>query len=324
MRTAHLMSTAHYVPDNIVTNDRISQIVDTNDEWITSRTGIHSRHISTGENTSDLCVKVAEKLLKRAGMTAENIDLIIVATCSPDYLTPSTACLTQGRIGATNAFAFDISAACSGFIFALSTAQKFIAAGTCETAIVIGAEVMSKQLDWQDRSSCVIFGDGAGGVLLGAGGTGAILGEDLHADGSRSSAIESVHMTAVNPYSDAEPGRMRLEMNGRDVFDFATREVPKSLRALLDRTGVNPDEIRHIIPHQANSRIVEIVARKVGIPLSRFYLNIDHIGNTSGASIPIALSEMVEKGMLTPGSGEKIILTGFGGGLTWGSMLFEM
>lgn len=324
MRTAELISAAHYAPGNAVDNHRLSEIMDTSDDWILSRTGISSRHISTGENTSDLCARVAESLLEKSGVKAEEISLIIVATMSPDYLTPSTACLTQSRIGAVNALAFDINAACSGFIYALSCAQKYIATGFCDNAIVIGAETMSKLLDWSDRSSSVIFGDGAGGVLLKSGTRGGILGEDLHSDGCRGMAINAKHMTPVNPYSKAEQDNRGVIMNGRDVFDFATREVPKSIDALFDKTSSGPNEIKYIIPHQANSRIVSVVAKKLNLPLDKFYLNIERYGNTSSASIPIALSEMMEKGLIKAGSGEKVIMTGFGGGLTWGSLLYEM
>lgn len=311
-----------YAPENIVTNDDLSKIVDTNDEWIYSRTGIKHRHISEGENTSQLCIKVAQRLLEKSRVKPEEIDLIIVGTITPDYSTPSTACIVQGAIGAQNAFAFDISAACSGFVYSLSIADKFIKSGNYKKALVIGAETLSKITDWKDRSTCVLFGDGAGGAILEPREQGGILAEDLHAkgiDGLKLTAGErQVENMATSPEKENNP---YLVMDGKAIFNFATKVVPQSVALLAEKSGVNMDEIKYIVPHQANSRIIDIVARKLNVPKEKFYLNIQEYGNTSAASIAIALGEMSNKGLLQ--KGDKIIITGFGAGLTWGSMLIE-
>jgi len=319
-----MKSTAAYVPPRIVTNDELSKLVDTSDEWILSRTGIRARHISTGENTSDLCANVCRQLLQKSGLSPLEIDMILVATISADYATPSTACITQGIIGAHNAFCFDIGAACSGFLYGLSVAEKMIASGQCRNVIVIGAEILSKMVDWTDRTTCVLFGDGAGGMLLMAEEEGGILGENLFSDGCRAMAISGGYKPVQSAFAEAGAGMPFIRMDGREVFDFATREVPKSIAALLEQANLSAGDISWFVPHQANERIVQIVARKLGVDMSRFYINIERFGNTSSASIPIALAEMVDKGLLRLGSGEKIVLSGFGGGVTWGSMLVQL
>lgn len=311
-----------YAPQNVVTNDDLSRIVDTSDEWIYSRTGIKSRHISTGENTSQLCIKVAENLIKKSGIDPLDIDLIIVATITPDYATPSTSCIVQGAIGADNAFAFDVSAACSGFIYGLSIADKYIKAGGVKKALVIGAETLSKIVDWEDRATCVLFGDGAGGAIVEARETGGILAEDIHAKGKDGFKLvggeRPVYNFASNPENE---GNKYLVMDGKAIFSFATRVVPKSVSAIAEKSGVSLDDVKYIIPHQANSRIIAAAAKKLKQPVEKFYINIDRYGNTSAASIAIALGEMSDKGLLN--KGDKLILTGFGAGLTWGSMLIE-
>ena len=311
-----------YAPEKIVTNDDLSQIVDTSDEWIYTRTGIKQRHLSTGEDTSQLCIEVAKRLLEKSGTLPEEIDLIIVGTISPDYATPSTACLVQGAIGAVNAFAFDISAACSGFVYALSTADKFIKSGGYKNAIVIGAETLSKIVDWKDRSTCVLFGDGAGGVIVEPVDKGGILAEDMHSKGEDGLKMTGNERKPENmlctPESENNP---YLVMDGRAIFNFATKVVPHSVNEIIEKSGISMDDVKYIVPHQANSRIIDIVARKLNVPIEKFYININEYANTSAASIPIALGEMSEKGLLK--KGDKIIVTGFGAGLTWGSMLIE-
>lgn len=313
-----------FIPETIVTNDNLSKIVETSDEWITSRTGISKRHILKEGNTSSMATNVAKNLIKKANISPEDVGLIIVATISPDYLTPSTACIVQGNVGAKNAFAFDISAACSGFVYALSTADKFLKSGIYKNAIVIGAEVLSKVTDWTDRGTCVLFGDGAGGVLLQASkDETSIIAEDLKADGTSWEAITGGKVGLKNIFVEKQDEEdFFLKMNGRDVFNFATKTVPKSIKEVLSKSNFTLDDIKYIVPHQANSRIVEVVAKKLDVPLERFYLNLQNFGNTSSASIPIALAEMIEKDLLK--KGDKIILTGFGGGLTWGSMLISI
>lgn len=311
MNKIKIIATAKCTPDNVVTNDDLSLLVDTSDEWIFSRTGIKQRFICKGENTSDLCTNVVNQLLERSGLSPLDIDLIIVATMTPDYLTPTTACLVQKNVGATNAFCFDVNSACSGFVYAFSVAEKFIISGKYERVIVVGADVLSKIIDWTDRATCVLFGDGAGGVLLTGSETGGILAEDLYSDGAKSDVLTANYENSI-------------QMDGRKVFDFATREVPKSILSVLEKSNTSLDEIKYIVAHQANIRIIEGVAKKLKLDMSKFYINIQTYGNTTAATIPIALDEMLEKGLITLGSGEKIIITGFGGGLTMGSILIQI
>jgi 3-oxoacyl-[acyl-carrier-protein] synthase-3 len=321
---SEISALAHYVPESVITNDDLSKIMDTSDEWIKPRTGISSRHISKGENTSDICTEIAKKLIEKSGISAEDIDLIIVGTISPDYATPSVACLVQGNIGAENAFAYDLSAACSGFIYALATADKFIKSGMYKTAMVIGAETMSKLVDWSDRSSCVLFGDGGGGAILTASERHCgILGEELRAKGKDGLCLTANERQVVNYWSNPErEDNKYLYMDGKMVFNFATKVVPASIKNILDENGLTVDDIKYIVPHQANSRIIDIIARKLKCSIDKFYINIQNYGNTSAGSVGIALSEMQEKGLLN--RGDKIVITGFGGGLTWGSLLIEI
>lgn len=315
-----IKSVGSYVPQNTVSNEALAKIVDTNDEWIVSRTGIKNRHFSTGENTSDLAAKAAEKILERAGVKAEDVELIVVASVSSDYGTPSTACLVQEKIGAVKAVAFDIGAACSGFIFALSAADKFIKTGVYKNALVLGAEVLSKCLDFTDRSTCVLFGDGSGGVFLERSDKASILAEELGSDGGRALSLTLGLKEVVNPSckGDRDAGRY-IEMDGRVIFDFATKTVPKTVKNVLEKAALTTEDIDYVVPHQANARIIEIVSRKLKVPMNKFYLNMDEYANTSSASIPIALDEMWEKGLLKEGS--TIAMAGFGAGLTWGSMI---
>ncbi|MCL2856051.1 MAG: ketoacyl-ACP synthase III [Defluviitaleaceae bacterium] len=321
MNGVKIRAAAHYVPSAVLGNDQISTWVDTTDEWIVKRTGVSQRRISEGENTSDLSIEVGKQLLGSAGLAAEDVDLIMVATITPDYLTPSVACLVQEGLGAVNAFAFDISAACSGFVFGLSTAQKYLASGQYKNILIIGADVLSKITDWDDRGSCILFGDGAGGVLLVAD-PDALYSEKLHSRGG--TVINGGHMEVVNPFSKRERKFDFLKLDGREVFDFAVKSVTENITELLEKVGMTLDDIDHIIPHQANGRIIEAIAKKLKTGLEKFYVNIQKYGNTSAASIPIALSEMFTNGTLKQGTGKKVILVGFGGGLTWGSVLMSV
>lgn len=317
-----IKSVGAYVPENVVTNDDMSKIVDTTDEWISSRSGIRKRHFSTGENTSDIAAKAAKKIIERANITPEEIDLIIVASVSPDYATPSVACLVQSKIGAVNAVAFDIGAACSGFIFALSTADKFIKSGVYKNVLVLGSEVLSKYLDFTDRSTCVLFADGSGGVLLTRSDEQSIFAEELGSDGSKAMSLTSGFRNVVNPCCEgSRHEHLFLEMDGKAIFDFATRTVPKSINKLMKESGISVDDIDFVVPHQANARIIEIVSRKIKVPMEKFYINMAEYANTSSASIPIALNEMWEKGILK--EGQTLVLAGFGAGLVWGSMIIK-
>lgn len=322
MGFAKMTQVAHYAPSRIVTNDDLSQILDTSDEWIRSRTGIGQRHISEHEDTSDLATKVAESLLSKSGLSPLELDFIIIATITPDHNMPSAAAKVQGNLGAQNAFAFDVTAACSGFVFALATAEKFMASGAYRKGIVIGAEVMSKVLDWSDRSTAVLFGDGAGGVLLEQSDRQHFLVESLNTDGSQWQNLQSGRKNLSSPFQEIvkkEPSF--LTMDGRAVFDFTIRTVSKSIRQMLDHY---PEEVDYLLLHQANIRILDKMAKKISVDRDKFLANMDRYGNTSGASIPILLSENVEKGLIRLDGTQTILLSAFGGGLTWGNLIVKI
>lgn len=311
-----ITATASYVPEKIVTNDDLSNLMDTSDEWIHSRTGIKRRRVAVGENTSDLCIRVAQTLLQDAQLSAESLDFILVATITPDFNTPAVACQVQGAIGAVNAFAFDISAACAGFVYALSMAEKLIRTGA-KKGLVIGGEVLSKVLDWNDRSTAVLFGDGAGGLLLEASSEQHLLKESLKADGTRGMSLTSGFRTNENPFSQNAPAYSAcMQMIGREIFDFATRDVVASINDLTQNEAID-----YFLLHQANSRILDKVARNLKQPREKFLQNMQDYGNTSAASIPLLLDEEIKRGTLSLGSGQKVVFSGFGGGLTWGTML---
>ncbi|MGT2908057.1 beta-ketoacyl-ACP synthase III [Streptococcus dentiloxodontae] len=319
MAFAKISQAAHYVPAQVITNDDLSKIMDTSDEWISSRTGIRQRHISKTESTSDLATKVAEDLLEKSGLSAEELDFILVATISPDTNMPSTAARVQGNIGAVNAFAFDVTAACSGFVFALATAEKLISSGAYQKGFVIGAEVLSKTLDWTDRRTAVLFGDGAGGVLLETSTQQHFLAESLNTDGSKD-GLESGATALQSPFSVREDVNPFLQMDGRSIFDFAIRTVSKSIQTLL----ADREEPDYFLLHQANIRILDKMARKIGVERDKFLANMMEYGNTSAASIPILLSESIANGTLKLDGSQTILLSGFGGGLTWGSLIVKI
>lgn len=322
MITSKIVATGAGLPEQIITNDDLAKIVDTSDEWISQRTGIKERRISSGENLSVLASRSAKQIIERAGIEAEEIDLIIVATCTADYGTPCLACMVQKEIGAANAVAFDVTAACSGFLFATSVADKFIRCGVYKNALVIGGELLSKIIDWTDRSTCVLFGDGAAGVLLErTEGDDGIVVEELGSQGDMYEVLTDGYTAASNAFNDVPPlDKMDfVHMDGREVFKFATKKIAESVSRVMDKAGVTSEEIKYFVPHQANARIVEVAARKLDIPYEKFYMNIERFGNTSSASIPTALNEMNEKGLLQ--KGDKVILCGFGGGLSWGTIL---
>lgn len=322
---AKIMGAGSYTPHKVVSNAMLEKMMDTNDEWIRTRTGIETRHISEGENTSVLCGKAAMDILEKTGVSAKEIDFIIVATMTPDGLSPSTACLVQDYIGANPIMAFDVNAACSGFIYALSIAEKLIQSGTFQYGLVLGGEVMSKIIDWQDRSTAVLFGDGAGGVLLGATETeNSFLGEDIHSDGSRGESLTAGRHLVTNFHTKEDKKNEYLQMDGRSIFDFAIRSVPESIRTVVESSNYSLEEIDCIVAHQANYRILKAIAKKLKIPAETFATNIAEYGNTSAASIPILLDELITNGDLVLGSKKKIVLTGFGGGLTWGSILIQL
>ena len=320
MITSRIVGTGSYVPEQIVTNDDLAKIVETNDEWIRTRTGIRQRRIATSEGTSDLAAKAAERAIEQAGIKPEEIDLIILATSSQDYCFPRGACEVQGRVGAVNAVCYDLSAACTGFVFALNTAQAFIQSGVYRTALVVGSEVLSKLIDWKDRSTCVLFGDGAGAVVVRADETG-ILGFQMHSDGTKGNVLTCGARSNGNFLMNQKPELSYMTMDGQEVFKFAVKKVPEVISQLLEKTGTPIEEIRYFVLHQANYRIIESVAKRLKVGMEKFPANMEYYGNTSGASIPLLLDEMNRAGKLNPG--DKIILSGFGGGLTWGATLIQ-
>ena len=309
--TARIAGIGAYVPENLITNDDLAKIVDTNDEWIRTRTGIRERRISSGEGTRHLAAKAAERALAAAGVAPEELDIIILGTSSPDRNYPSDACSVQAAIGAVNAVAFDISAACAGFIFAMNIVEGFFKAGIYKTALIIGAEVISRTVDYTDRGTCILFGDGAGAAVAVASA------DKLTADWGASGDREVLSAGQLLPDGSRTP----LAMNGKEVFRFAVSTVPKSINRLLEKAGVPLSDVDHIVCHQANHRIVEGIAKHLHTDLSRFYENIEFYGNTSAASIPIALCDMQEQELLH--RGERMVLAGFGSGLTWGSVLMN-
>ena len=319
-----IKGTGSYRPVQVWDNDKLSHMMDTSDEWITQRTGIKKRHISGGENTSHFAINTARQVLERAEVAAEDVDLIIVASVTADYGTPSLACMVQKEIGAINAVAFDVNAACSGFMFALSIADKYIKTGMYENAIVIGAETLSKIVDWKDRATCVLFGDGSGGAYVEKSEDMGILEEELGAKGELWNILTQGYVGCSNAFNDIKHEKDNLwyvNMDGRAVFKFATKAVTKSIERVMDNAGVKADEIKYVVPHQANARIVDIISRKLGIAHDKCYMNMSEYGNTSSASIPIVLNELNEKGLIE--RGDKLLLTGFGGGMTWGTMLIS-
>ncbi len=324
-RFAHITGWGMAAPERVLTNDELALMVDTTDEWIISRTGIHSRHIADkGETTASLAVEAAIRALAPTNIEARDLDLIIVATSTPEHIFPATACLVQDQLGAVKAGAFDLSAACTGFIYALNMAAQSIRTGSIDNALVIGSETLSRLVDWEDRSTCILFGDGAGAFVLQASERpGGIYSCVMRSDGSGGDLLTLPGGGSKHPttHETVDKKLHTIRMNGREVFRFATRVMASATREAAERTGWTLDEIDRIIPHQANQRIIEAAARGLRMPMERFFVNLDHYGNTSTASIPIAICEAVESGEVAPGN--KLILVGFGGGLTWGALSLE-
>ncbi len=322
MNNVKIAGTGSYVPQNVITNDDLAKIVDTNDEWISSRTGIKQRRITIDENTSDLAYKAALKALESSNEKAENIDLIICATSSPDYFTPSTACIVQSKLGAKNAVAFDISAACTGLLYGLVIAQQFIRTGVYKTILIIGAETLSKILNWKDRSTCVLFGDGASAVILKTSeNKDSFIVTDLETDGTKWNYLKCPSPQIVDIYSPNYDNQSFISMLGSDVFKFAVKSFVGGVKTVLNKSGYNKDDIKYIIPHQANIRIINYAAKMLKMSMDKFYTNLDKYGNTSAASVGIALDELVNKGLVD--KGDKLILVAFGAGMTSGAILLE-
>jgi 3-oxoacyl-[acyl-carrier-protein] synthase-3 len=318
-RHASVIGTGSYLPEKKLTNADLEKIVETNDQWIVERTGIKERRISTAEeSTSVLAIKAAQRAIENAKISPEEIELIIVGTSSPDMLFPSTACMVQGAIGAKNAAAFDASAACSGFNYSLATAASFIESGTYNNALVIGADTLTKYLDWTDRNTCILFGDGAGAVVLKASTDGSgILASHLGADGTGGKFLTMPGGGSMDP----EAKKRFITMEGKDVFKFAVKAFPLSVEKVLAKTNMKPADISMLIPHQANIRIVDHAMKNFGLPKEKVYVNLDRYGNTSAASIPIALDEALKDGRIK--KGDIVVLAGFGAGLTYGANIIK-
>ena len=318
--TARIIGTGSCLPEAIVTNDYLSTIMDTSDEWISSRTGIKERHLVKEETTASLSLEAGRRALAEAGVAPEELDMIIVGTLTGDYITPSTACEVQAGLGAVNAVAFDINAACAGFLFSLHTVNAYIQCGMCRTALLIGAETLSRIMDWGDRSTCVLFGDGAGAAVVQAQ-EGGLIAYDQGSDGEKGKYLACRNRTNNNPLVQTEKNYSYTQMDGQEVYKFAVTYVPNSIHKVLEKAGLQPEDIKYYLLHQANLRIIQAVAKRLKISLDRFPISLDHCGNVSAASVPILLDDVNRKGMLQ--KGDKIILSGFGGGLTWGTCLLE-
>lgn len=327
LKSAHIIGWGRYLPDTVLTNDDIAQFVDTNDEWIRSRTGIRQRYVAEPhEKTSTLGFRAAARALQVADISPSQLDLIIVATSTPDHIYPATANLIQDLLGARNAGAFDLLAACTGFVYALDMAKNAIATGSAEHVLVIGSETYSRVLDWEDRSTCILFGDGAGAVVLkGSHAEGGVGQSILGSDGSGGNML-TLPAIYHNPVPNTELAHVddaaetnTVRMNGRQVYRFATRIIPQSVNQVLEKTGLTIDDISLIIPHQANMRIIDASAKKLGIDPEKFFANVPWVANTSAASIPLALCDAIDAGRVS--AGDNIIMVGFGGGLSWGASL---
>lgn len=312
-----ILGTGAYLPERVLTNEELSKMVETNDEWITQRVGIRERHISEVETASDLAIKAAKKALENSGLVGADIDLIVCATISSETLCPTVAGLVGAAIGA-QCPAFDVSSACSGFLFALDTAAAFIDRGGIRNALVIGAERLSKLVDWSDRSTCVIFGDGAGAAVITRGDN--YLAHLLYTCGGNE-VIEIPSFSGTSPFYKNEPKHPYIFMDGQETFKFAVKKIVEDVNAVLDMAGLTIDDIAYIVPHQANVRIIDYAAKRLKISTDKIYVNIDKVGNTSAASVPIALSELADSGRVK--KGDKIIMCAFGGGLSSAACIIE-
>jgi 3-oxoacyl-[acyl-carrier-protein] synthase-3 len=325
MTFAHITGWGMSVPEGILTNHDLSKMVETNDEWIRDRTGIRERRIvRDGQTTASLAVEASLKALQVANLHPADLDLIICSTSTPEHIFPATACLVQDQIGATKAGAFDILAACTGFIFALNMAAQAIRSESIKNALVIGSETLSRFVNWRDRNTCILFGDGAGAFVLQANDMpGGVLSSVMHSDGSGGDLLILPGGGSKHPATEAtvQSGKHYIEMDGKEVFRFATRVMAQATREAIGTAGVELDDVRWIIPHQANLRIIEAAARGLKVPMDRFVVNLERYGNTSTASIPIATVEAIEDGRLQPG--DRVVFVGFGAGLTWGALAAE-
>jgi len=322
-----VVATGRFLPDNVVTNDDLAKRIDTSDEWIRTRTGICQRRIAPdGVFAADMGAAAARQAMDRAGVEPGEVDIVILSTATPDRWLPSTACDTQARLGCSNAVAFDVMAACSGFLYGLSVAEGYLAAERGEVALVISTEKMSAIIDWEDRTTCVLFGDGAGAaVLKPANGSGrGILSSHLRSDGNLAELLYRPGGGAVDPISQSmlDEGRHLLKMQGREIFKNAVRSMAEACDRALKTAGMTADDIDLLVPHQANIRIIEATAKYAGIPMEKVFVNVNRYGNMSSASVPVGLDEAQEQGLIGPGS--NVLTVAFGAGLTWGAMALRL
>lgn len=324
MINAKITGVGRYIPEKVLDNAYFESIVDTNDEWITRRTGIKERHVSApDEYTTDMATKAAERAIKDAGITAEDLDLIILGSVTPDYFTPAGACVVQANLGAVNAAAFDFNSACTGFITGLTIAKQFIENGTYKNILVICADVLSKATDYADRSTCILFGDAAGAAVVSASEETGIITTEIGADGTGALALTQLAYRDDEEELDKRVSKNKetIWMAGQTVMKFAVKAMADASQKVLDKAGLTYDDIALVIPHQANYRIVDAAIKRMGITQDKVFLNLEKFGNTSASCIPSSLSQAVEQGRIK--KGDKIILVGFGGGLTWGAALLE-
>lgn len=321
MNHSRIIGTGGYLPDKVLTNHDLEQMVDTTDQWIVERTGIRKRHIAApGQTTCDMAEVAARRAIEAAGIAVSDIDLIIVATTTPDRVFPSTACLLQQRLGISGPAAFDVQAVCTGFVYALSVADKFIRTGSARHALVVGAETLSRIVDWKDRGTCVLFGDGAGAVVLAASDTPGILSTHLHADG-RYENLLTVPFGISQGYEQVLEGSAFVKMQGNEVFKVAVNTLGRIVDETLEANRLEKSDVDWLVPHQANIRIIEATARKLKMPMERVVVTVDEHGNTSAASVPLALDVAVRDGRIK--RGDTLLLEAFGGGFTWGSVLLK-
>lgn len=319
---SRIAGTGSYLPEKVLTNDDLAKIVDTSDEWIAARTGIRERHIAAeGETTSDLAYHAATRALEAAGVDAKDLDLIVVGTTTPDLIFPSAACLLQHRLGANGCPAFDVNAACTGFVYALTVADKFIRSGAAKTVLVVGSETLTRMLDWSDRSTCVLFGDGAGAVVLTADTETGILSTHMHADGGKKELLWNPVGVSVGFKPEEHNAGVRVLMTGNEVFKHAVKALDSVVEETLEANGLDRHDIDWLIPHQANLRIIEATAKRLDMPMERVIVTVDRHGNTSSGSVPLALDEAVRSGRIQ--RGQLLLLEAFGGGFTWGSALIR-
>jgi len=319
---SRIAGTGSYLPEKVLTNADLEKMVDTNDEWIVSRSGIRERHVAAeGETTCDLAYHAAMRALEAAGVEGKDIELVVLGTTTPDIIFPSTACLLQHRIGANGCPAFDVNAACSGFIYALSVADQFIRSGMFKNALVVGAETLTRMIDWNDRGTCVLFGDGAGAVVLKADEQAGVISTHLHADGGKKELLYNPRGVSVGFDTSLPNAGVKVLMAGSDVFKYAVKALDSVVEETLAANGLDKHEIDWLIPHQANLRIIEATAKRLDMPMERVIVTVDRTGNTSAGSVPLALDEAVRSGKVQ--RGQLLLLEAFGGGFTWGSALIR-